>query len=556
MINDKKPWLKYYPEEVRTMTIPHISLNDYLKQSTNNDAIALEYYGNSIKWNTIWNYIEQTTNALLASGIKKGDQIPVFLQAVPEYLYILLAAEKIGASIMCRDGEISENVDAVKKANASIIFVHDFFSQEEEIEMKKNGVTTFIKISPKASALRIPSYVADNLALQYKEKNTIQDGMTWEDFLALGKTAPSFHAEYDITAPLLRAYTTGTTGTSKQVIHSAQSIIGVLHQMNFYSFDAGFRFRWLLTLLPPSLVAVTVSMMLSPLASGKLLILDPFVNVYDIDLSLIDNRANGWAMIPMFVDVILKSKRLENEDLSFFMAAGAGAEFMNNKQLLRIRKFLVEHNSPCQFTTGYGMSEAGSNVTLYSKDTTGMNFCYGIPLPLTTVSICKPGTEEELDFHELGEICIQGPGVMIGYDDEEATKETLRTHADGLTWLHTGDIGYLDEDGQIYVLNRNFVKHHSGGTLFASELENKVITIKGVSDAFFVTVPDSKHEDYYLPYLYVIPKSDIDKKQLTEEIYKVLSEHEKPVEIRFLKERPFFHFKTARKILAKEILSA
>lgn len=556
MTKDKKPWLKYYPDEVKTMTIPKISLNDYLKQNTDNNTIALEYYGNNIRWSTIWNYVEQTANALVAIGVRKGDQIPVFLQAVPEYLYLLLAAEKIGASILCRDGEISENVSAVRKANASIIFVHDFFSQEEEQEMQKNGVTTFVKVSPKASALNIPSYVEDNLVLQYKEKATIQDGMSWDSFLTLGKATPSLIDQYDITAPLLRAYTTGTTGTSKQVIHSAQSILGVVHQMNFYSFDAGFRFRWLLTLLPPSLVAVTVSMILSPLASGKLLVLDPFVNVYDIDLSLVDNRANGWGMIPMFVDVILKSKRLEHQDLSFLMAAGAGAEFMNNKQLLRIRKFLAEHNSPCQFTTGYGMSEACSNVTLYSKDTTGMDFCYGIPLPLTTISICKPETEEELGFHELGEICIHGPGIMIGYDDEEATKKVLRTHADGLTWLHTGDIGYLDENGHIYVLNRNFVQHHSGGNLFASEMENKVVTVKGVSDAFFVTVPDSQHEDYYLPYLYIIPKNGIDKQLLSDEIHNVLSEHEKPVKIHFIKERPFFHFKTARKILAKKILTA
>lgn len=555
MIKDTKPWLKYYPQEVINMKIPAVSLNDYLKQNTNRNDIAMEYYGNSITWNTLWNNVEKIARSLKALGVKEGDQLPIFIHAVPEFLYLLLAIEKLGASALCRDGEISENVEAVKKANATIIFVHDFFSEEEEIEMKKIGVSTIVKISPRESAKKIPDYIDKNLRLLY-EKATIQDGIDWSEFLTLGNGIDTIENLYLINTPYFRAYTTGTTGISKQVIHSAQTIIGVLHQMNFYSFDSGFRFRWLHTLLPPSLVAVTVSMMLAPLASGKLLVLDPFVDVYDVDLSLLHNRANGWAMIPMFVNVILKSKRLENEDLSFFIAAGAGAEFLNNKQLLRIRKFLADHNSPCHFTTGYGMSEAGSNVTLYSPDTDGMNFCFGIPLPLTTVSVFKPGTDQEMNFNELGELCINGPGVMLGYYNSDFTKETLKVHDDGLTWLHTGDIGYVDENGQIFNLSRNFIKHYSGKNLFISEMENKLISIRGISDAFFVNVPDQEHPGYYLPYLYVIPKDNVDKDALTHDINNALLEHERPNKIFYIKERPFFHFKTARKLLEKEILSS
>ena len=120
-------------------------------------------------------------------------------------------------------------------------------------------------------------------------------------------------------------YTSGSTGPSKQVIHSAHSIIGVLAQMNFYGASDKFRPTWLLTILPPALIAVVVSMMLLPLAGGMLLILDPFVDVYDVDLEMMRYRPNNWPLIPMFVEVIRRSKRLPADyDMSHMLAIGVG----------------------------------------------------------------------------------------------------------------------------------------------------------------------------------------------------------------------------------------
>ena len=86
-------------------------------------------------------------------------------------------------------------------------------------------------------------------------------------------------------------------------------------------------------------------------------------------------------------------------------------------------------------------------------------------MPLNDMGVFKPGTQVELGYNEMGEICTSGPGNMLGYDRRSATAKTLQTHADGKIWLHTGDIGYVDEDGVFYVLNRGAAHRFGGGEL-------------------------------------------------------------------------------------------
>ena len=171
------------------------------------------------------------------------------------------------------------------------------------------------------------------------------------------------------------------------------------------------------------------------------------------------------------------------------------------------------------------------------------------------MGIFKPGTTEELGYNELGEICKAGPGNMLGYDNEEATSKALIKHEDGEVWLHTGDIGYVNEDGIFYVLTRGNSQRYGGGRLIALTMENRVVdaNIEGVEDNFFVIIPDDEHPGYYLPYLYVVLEKGYTIEDVADEINEVLEAHERPVAIYQLPERPFFHFKTNRIGLTKQI---
>lgn len=528
------------------------------------NVIAMHYYGVDITWATVFRKVDATARALQVLGIKQGDQIPVFLRSVPEFIYLLLAAERIGASLLCRDNTLEENIEAVQKANAKVIFVHDFFSKAEiEAYREQTNVNTYVIVPALESGDRaaMPVYLQHSLDALYPDVPARgSDTMMWADFCNMGQRFRGFvPAPVNIDRPLLRAYTSGSTGPSKQVIHSAHSIIGVLTQMNFYGSSDKFRPTWLLTILPPALIAVVVSMMLLPLAGGMLLILDPFVDVYDVDLEMMRYRPNNWPLIPMFVEVIRRSKRLPADyDMSHMLAIGAGCEAFNNKQLRNVEEFLKQHNCNLRFTAGYGSSEAGSNATLPMAPFPVRDGNVGVPMIHSVISIFKPGTQEELTYNTPGEICMTGPGVMLGYDRPEATAKALQVHADGKTWLHTGDIGYMSEDGVLYTMTRGASPRFGGGDLMVQPLENIVADadIKGIKDEFFVIVPDDEHEGCFLPYLYVQLKDGYTLDDVRDKINACLPErYMRPVEIFTVPERPFFHFKTNRIGLCKEIVA-
>lgn len=563
-----RPWMQYYPPElIENLTIPDNTVREYLEERCpGDDVVAMHYYGNDITWKQLFEQVDLTARALKAIGIGEGDPIPTFFRAVPEFIFLLLAAEKIGASILCRDNTLKENVEAVQRCGAKIFFTHDFMSQSELNAFRHGSAARIaIRLSPYRSANYsvIPDHVQDYIDSLYPDKPAYGSRtMTWDEFLDIGrKYEGEVEAEKNIDRPLFCAYTSGSTGPSKQVIHSAHTMIGNLHQMNFYGSTDSVRPTWLLTQLPPSLVAVVVAMILLPLASNKLLILDPFCAPEDVDLEMMRYRPNCWPIIPMFIETVMRQGRVpEDYDMSHLLFTGPGCEAYNNNQIKRAKQFLVDHNSKAHFTIGYGCSEAGSNMTLPMSPYPQGDGNVGIPLPLSTISVFKPGTRQELSYNEMGEICITGPGNMVGYDTSKATARALQTHDDGRVWLHTGDIGYMNEDGVIYALTRGSAPRYGfpGNQLATLPMENRLADaeIEGIKDEFFVIIPDTEHNHHFLPYLYVVLKDGYTIDDIRDAVNDCLDDYMKPMDIFELPERPFFHFKTNRIGLTQELMNS
>ena len=553
-----RPWMQYYPPGADQMAVPAVSMNEYMKMMSRGDQLTvMHYYGTDISWKTFFRGVEDTARSMRAAGLGEGDQIPVMLRATPEYLMVLLAAEKIGASLLCRDNTIAENAEAIAKAGCSVMFIHDFVTREEIRAYSEAGITKFITVSPWRLAVRseMPAHIIESLENLYTEPVVENDSIcTWDSFIAAGKIfAGRVDAPVDLNRPLFRAYTSGSTGPSKQVIHSSQTMLAVVHQLSAYGASDEFRPTWLVTILPPALIAITVSMLLMPMASNKLLILDPWVDINDIDLEMMRYRPNGWPMIPMFVEILMRSKRIPADyDMSHLIAAGAGCEAFNNGQVQRAQKFLNDHNCHAIFTVGYGQSEAGSNITFPCPAYPIANGNVGIPMPLNNMGIFRG--ERECGYNEKGEICVTGPGNMLGYDNEEATNKTLVRHADGKLWLHTGDTGYMNEDGIIYALGRGLAKRYNPVDPSKSErlveiaMENLIsdANIPGLIDSFFVIAKDPTNEGYHVPYLYVVLEDGQTVENISAAVCSALEEFQHPVEIIQIPERPFYHFKTNR----------
>lgn len=557
-------WMKYYPEELKNITVPECTLREYMLQKCPGlDISAIHYYGNDIVWRTVFQQADVVAKALRAFGFQEGDQIPVFIKSVPEFIYLLLAAEKIGASLLCRDNTLAENADAIKKSHSKTIFAHTFLSNEEMVAYQEAGAKYFVLLSPYNSAANpdtIPEQNRTVIQNLYPACAAVGEFvMSWNDFLKIGENfTGAIEAPADHNRPLFRAYTSGSTGPSKQVIISARNIISVLLQMSMYSVESDQRLSWLVTILPPCLVAVVVSIILTPMVSNKLLILDPFVEVDDIDLEIMRYKPNFWPQIPMFIERLMLSKRIpEDYDMSHLKAAGAGCEAYNNCQIQRAQEFLHHHNCMVNYTTGYGQSEVSSSATLPFSPYPVRDGNIGIPLPLNTFGIFVPGTQEELGYNTPGEICITGPGNMIGYDDASKTSTALQTHADGKVWVHTGDLGYINEDGVVFTMGRGNAQRYGGGHLCEITMENRLADAKipGISDEFFLTVIDPEHPDSHVPYLYLILEDGYTIADVESAILAALLPHERPVKMIQLQERPFFHFKTNRVGLKKDIMT-
>ena len=310
-------------------------------------------------------------------------------------------------------------------------------------------------------------------------------------------------------------------------------------------------------ILPPALIAVTVSMTIFPLSTGLMVSLDPFCPLENIDIEFMDRKPNFWALIPLYCEMLMSSERIpEDYDMSHLRTIGAGAEAMNDRKYAEVEEFFHKHNVQAKLSAGYGQSEGCSNLTLPNPMFPLEDGCVGMPMTATVLGVFDKDLNE-LNYGESGELCMTGPSMMLhysGWRGEELTEQTLVEHPDGNTWLHTGDEAYITEQGIVHILGRGEIKAYGDKPLHVMRMETKTVRTPGVKDGFFCLVPDQEHEGYYRPYLFVILDGTKTLEEVAELLKDTLEEHEYPVEIREITERPYFHFKTDRKGLTAQIL--
>ena len=558
-----KPWLQFYPEALRNVEVPTITVETFLRaKNPDENKIAFEYYGNKITWKEFWGEVDKAAKSLKILGFGEENRIPVFLQSVPAHFILLIAAERIGAAIICRDDIPEELCFAIRKSKSETAFVMDYTSKsDEDLFRATTPMKRVIKISPYDYADRksVPDYVEKEIASRYTGAiETTEGDLTWDEFLALGKDyTEDYMAQEDVNRPVFGAYTSGSTGISKLVIHSSSNIVATAFQMSVFIPPSDVPEKWWLPILPPALIAVTVSMTIFPLSAGLIMVLDPFCPLEDIDIAFMEQKPNFWALVPMFCEMLMKSDRIpEDYDMSHLRSIGTGAEAMNERKTQEVEAFFHKHNVKATLSAGYGQSEGCSNFTLPNPMFPLVDGCVGMPMPATTMAVFSEDLEE-LNYGEIGELCMMGPAMMLhyaGWRGDELTERTLINHPDGNCWLHTGDKAYINEHGIIYILGRGTTKRFGGGELYMMRMETKAVRVAGVEDGFFCFVPDQDHEGYFLPYFFVILDETKSLDEVKAGLADALEEYEYPVDIRVIKERPYFHFKTNRKELTAAIL--
>ena len=199
--------------------------------------------------------------------------------------------------------------------------------------------------------------------------------------------------------------------------------------------------------------------------------------------------------VPSFYEIAMRSKELKNADLSFLKTTGCGGETMNVELENRFNAFLREHGSRYPLSQGYGMSEmSGAATCCFSsvyKDGSA-----GIPLLASTIGIFDPETGEEKSLGEQGEICATGRNMMLCYyNNKEETENVIRVHKDGKKWIHSGDIGYMDEDGFVFVSGRikQIIIKFDGHNVLPINLESIINKNDAVAECAVIGIPDPHH---------------------------------------------------------------
>ena len=563
-----KPWMKYYPDSLllRQSAKKYTRIIDKIKDAwADPNEVIINYYDTEIRAGDFFKRVDEVAKSLVALGVKKGDSIVASLESVPEYIELLLACELIGCSIKDYLGSVDSIINLINTDNSvSYYIAPDYLSTFDSNEIyAKTNVKRIITVNPLFSVYDRSKMRSNIMEVINSKYSGIKIGniknMSWNEFLEIGRGIDCFEENNENSIRLFSAFTSGSTGEPKEVMHSSESVLGIVNQMSMMPPNHENRDLWLHTIIPPIIVSVIVAAMCYPLADGKELILDPYCKLEDLDIEMMHFKPSGWALVPLFFNVLLESNRIPKDyDMSHFKLFGFGAEPLTKKYIEKGQLFLNQHNCKVPLSAGYGQSEGGSGFTVaFGKDMI-MSGSSGIPYIDTTISIFEPNTTNELKYYEIGEVCKSGLGIMIGYSDKKLTDKVLKIHPDGKLWLHTGDTGYITEQGLLFVLGRKGIRVYPDKTVFPIEIENKVTSIEGVKDAVIVSGKDINNVEFEVPYLFIIPEKNISVVELLSRVNSLIDEEllseQKPKDIFVIDEKPIDKFKVDRKILQKNTI--
>lgn len=473
----KTPWYSFYNGAKSHLEYPDISLYNMLEKSMINreNYISYNYYGNKKTYKEFIAQIDKCARALKSLGVKTSERVSICMPNTPEAIIAFYAINKIGAVAnmihpLSAETEIKYFLNISK--SKYVIAIDIAFNKINHIA-KDTNLKKCIVVSAKDS---MPIYlkIGYQITKGRKIKSEKSDlNLAWNDFIKLGedynkKIKSNFKG--DNVAAIL--YSGGTTGYPKG-IELTNLNFNALAMQSFEACQCLKEKDKVLSIMPVfhgfglGICIHTVQYF------GGTSILLPQFSSKTFDKLLKKYKPNIIAGVPTLYEALLKNKKLDGYDLSFLKCVISGGDSLSISLKEKVDTFLKEHGANIQIREGYGLTECVTGSCL-----TPMNYyrkgSIGIPYPDTYYKIVEPNTDKELPFGEEGEILISGPSVMKGYlDDEEETNQTLRQHKDGLIWMYTGDLGYMDKDGFIYFkqrLKRMIIS--SGYSIYPQYIEN------------------------------------------------------------------------------------
>ena len=519
------------------------SLYDLISQAGRDwpGNVACDFMGKKYTFTALLRDVDTVAAALVSFGIRKGDVLAVAMPNLPQAVIFLYAANKIGA--VCNMIHPLSSADEleyyVTRMKSRILLIQDtFFDKVRQLAERPSPER--IIVANVGEALPFPKKALWRLT---EKKNTpaVPYGpkvLSWKSLFsgqgAAPDSVPVSHGSDDVAVIISSG---GTTGKAKGVELTNRNVnisAATMRNANpMFSPDTS-----MLNVLPIFHgygLIIGVHLMMS---AGATVVLCPRFHPLNFAKTMVKQKCNFVTGVPAMFSKLTELEYLRGKDLSFLRGVYCGSDCMPVMLERKVNAFLAEHGASVRVRQGYGMTEGGISVTLnpHMREKEGS---VGLPLEGVSLQIVEPGTEKPCKPRETGEIVFSSDMNMKGYYEEpEETAAVLRQHSDGRKWIHSGDLGYVDEEGYLFFRGRSKRMIVTNGyNVYPNQLEEIIASHPLVAECCVIGVPDRERGSRIKAY--IVPKipdcnREEARKELKQYFRKKISGYALPREIEFI----------------------
>lgn len=567
-ITERIPWRKASENSDIPLTLDYFdgSMYEALERVAEKypHAIAFDFMGRSTTYRQMIDQINRCAKALRTIGVRENDCVTIAMPNCPQAVYMFYAVNLVGAIAnmihpLSAEKEIEHYLNVSNSVTA--VTLDQFYNKFESIRENTNVVN--IIIASIRDELSRPIKAGYMLTEGRKIKPIPKDApvIRWNQFM---KIADSCFYNYKKprkgSDPAVILYSGGTTGTTKGIVLSNSNFNNLGQQIVATNpmYRPGDKMLAAMPLFHGFGLGVCVHSMLSQ--AGRVILLPRFTPK-SYAKAILKNKCNFIAGVPTLFEALLRNDQMNGKDLSFLKGMFSGGDSLSVELKKKVDKFLYDHHATIQVREGYGTTETVTACCL-TPPTMYKEGSIGIPFPDTFIKIVEPDTDNEVAYGEEGEILLSGPTNMQYYwNNEEETAQTLRhSDTDGRTWVHTGDLGTMDDEGFVYFKGRSKrMIITSGYNVYPAQLENILDAHDDVLMSCVIGVPDSYKMQKVKAFVTLKPgveKSDAIKESIMAHCRKYMAKYALPYDIEFRDDMPkTLVGKVAYRILEEEELA-
>lgn len=546
-ITAKMPWKDHTGNIPLSLNYHDGSMFDALKEIAEQypNNVAFDFMGKPTTYKILVDKIETCAKSLRTIGIREGDRVTIAMPNCPQAIFMFYAVNLVGGICnmihpLSAEKEIEFYIN--ESNSVTLITLDQFYHKIEAI--RHNTKLVNVIIASIKDELSKPIRAGYMLTEGRKIKKIPEDApvIRWNEFLRLGKACFwNYKIKNSPDAPAVILYSGGTTGKTKGIVLTNRNFNALGKQVIATNpmFRVGDKMLAAMPIFHGFGLGVCIHTML---ISGGRCILVPRFTPSSYAKLITKYKCNFIAGVPTLYEALLRLPSMDKADLSSLKGVFSGGDSLSIELKKKLDKFLYDHKSVIQVREGYGTTETVTACCL-TPPHMFKEGSIGLPFPDTYIKIVKPDTDEELPYGEEGEILLAGPTVMKEYLNHPGeTANTLRTHADGLTWVYTGDLGIMDPEGFVYFKGRaKRMIITSGYNVYPNQIENVLDSCDLVHMSCVIGVKDDYRMQKVKAFVMLkpdVPATEETKQQILDFCGKQIAKYAIPKEIEFRSELP------------------